>query len=74
MSFVEFVHCNTDVCPCRTLERPGDVHGDDVVDDHADDAMHGGAYARAAFAHDGSCCGHVASADAPSASSPSSTA
>ena len=47
----EDVRCNPDVCPCRTLQRPGDAHGDDVIDDLARDALFGCTDAGGAFAH-----------------------
>ena len=45
------LRCNPDVCTCRTLQRPGDAHGNDVVDDLAGDALFGCTDAGGAFAH-----------------------
>ena len=68
------LRCNLDVCPCRTLQRPGDIHGDDVVDDVSGDALFGCTDAGGAFAH---AVAHVLVMSrmlmSPSASSPSST-
>ena len=73
-SFIKRLRCNPDVCPCRTLQRPVDVHGDDVVDDLDGHALHRPGDSDGAFAHD---VAHVVvmwrMLMSPSASPPSST-